>query len=329
MTTTNTVASAPHIDALADGTLEKIASFPGDYAQHRQLLADLKEDLVAQCASRSACADISEELRWSLARDMPGFSTDALYVKRYSLLSMAGIVFLGFFVGGLLSGLLGLIDMGGGILRVGAVLGMLYGAEYLSGNPKARTRLLTFLGLGTLTTFAASLAAGILRLASWAEAAGRACSSACICCWAQPFFSFCLPKKPRPWTWRPSGLLCVVRRRTAHAISPHFFRCGTNSMQRLTPSVKAVTNRGMQANAPETTALWPLGLRIFWTAWMNRADTFFQNSLFLWAMPLVKTPVTSYGMKKPTAAFMTRWALWPTATAAAFCAAIRMPATAL
>lgn len=169
MTTTNTVASAPHIDALADGTLEKIASFPGDYAQHRQLLADLKEDLVAQCASRSACADISEELRWSLARDMPDFSTDALYVKRYSLLSMAGIVFLGFFAGGLLSGLLGLIDMGGGILRVGAVLGMLYGAEYLSGNPKARTRLLTFLGLGTLTTFAASLAAGILRLASWAD----------------------------------------------------------------------------------------------------------------------------------------------------------------
>ena len=50
MTTTNTVASAPHIDALADGTLEKIASFPGDYAQHRQLLADIKKTCVAQCA---------------------------------------------------------------------------------------------------------------------------------------------------------------------------------------------------------------------------------------------------------------------------------------
>ncbi len=178
MTTTNTVASAPHIDALADETLKKIASFPGDYAQHRQLLADLKEDLVAQCATKSAhtamphmagMPDMPEELRWSLARDMPDFSTDALYVKRYSLLSMASIVFLGFFVGGLLSGLLGLIDMGGGILRVGAVLGMLYGAEYLSGNPKARTRLLVFLGLGTLATFAASLAAGILRLTSWAD----------------------------------------------------------------------------------------------------------------------------------------------------------------
>ncbi|MEG6503126.1 adenosine deaminase, partial [Desulfovibrio sp. 1214_IL3152] len=153
MTITNSDASAPHIDTLADETLEKIASFPGDYAQHRQLLSDLKEDLVARCAAKSADADIPEELRWSLARDMPDFSTDALYVKRYSLLSMAGIVFLGFFAGGLLSGLLGLIDMGGGILRVATVLGMLYGAEYLAGNPKARTRMLGFLGLGTLAAF--------------------------------------------------------------------------------------------------------------------------------------------------------------------------------
>lgn len=173
MTNTNIDASARPADALADAladeTLEKIASFPGDYAQHRQLLSDLKEDLVARSAAKSADADIPEELRWSLARDMPDFSTDALYVKRYSLLSMAGIVFLGFFAGGLLSGLLGLIDMGGGILRVATVLGMLYGAEYLAGNPKARTRMLTLLGLGTLAAFAASLAAGILRLTSWAD----------------------------------------------------------------------------------------------------------------------------------------------------------------
>ncbi|SCM74656.1 adenosine deaminase [Desulfovibrio sp. 86] len=170
MTMTNTTAaSVPDIQPVLDATLEKIPSFPKDFAQHRQLLSDLKEELVDLCAAKAASADIPEDLRWSLARDMPDFSTDALYVKRYSLPSMAGIVFLGFFIGGLLSKLLGLIDMGGEIIRVATVLGMLYGAEFLAGNPRARSRLLLFLGLGALTTFAASMVAGVLRLASWAD----------------------------------------------------------------------------------------------------------------------------------------------------------------
>lgn len=167
--TKNTAASVPDIQPALDATLEKIPSFPKDFSQHRQLLSDLKEELVDLCAAKAASADIPEDLRWSLARDMPDFSTDALYVKRYSLPSMAGIVFLGFFIGGLLSKLLGLIDMGGEIIRVATVLGMLYGAEFLAGNPKARARLLLFLGLGTLTAFAASMVAGVLRLASWAD----------------------------------------------------------------------------------------------------------------------------------------------------------------
>lgn len=170
MTMTNTTAaSVPDIQPVLDATLEKIPSFPRDFAQHRQLLSDLKEELVDLCAAKAASADIPEDLRWSLARDMPDFSTDALYVKRYSLPSMAGIVFLGFFIGGLLSKLLGLIDMGGEIIRVATVLGMLYGAEFLAGNPRARSRLLLFLGLGALATFAASMVAGVLRLASWAD----------------------------------------------------------------------------------------------------------------------------------------------------------------
>ena len=104
MTMTNTTAaSVPDIQPALDATLEKIPSFPRDFAQHRQLLSDLKEELVDLCAAKAASADIPEDLRWSLARDMPDFSTDALYVKRYSLPSMAGIVFLGFFIGGLLS----------------------------------------------------------------------------------------------------------------------------------------------------------------------------------------------------------------------------------
>ena len=167
--TNNTAASMPDLQPALDATLEKIPSFPRDFVQHRQLLSDLKEELVDLCAAKAASADIPEDLRWSLARDMPDFSTGALYVKRYSLPSMAGIVFLGFFVGGLLSKLLGLIDMGGEIIRVATVLGMLYGAEFLAGNPRARSRLLLLLGLGALTTFAASMVAGVLRLASWAD----------------------------------------------------------------------------------------------------------------------------------------------------------------
>lgn len=158
------------IIALADGAVDNIASFPKDYAQHRELLYDLKTDIVKVCAQQYAAQDaLDEELGWRLAHDMPDFSTAALYARRYSLLSMAGIVFFGFLAGGLLSTLLGWIGMGGEIIRVATVLGALYGAEYLSANARARTRLLAFLGLGSLAAFAAGLVAGVLRLTSWAD----------------------------------------------------------------------------------------------------------------------------------------------------------------
>ena len=59
MTMTNTTAaSVPDIQPALDATLEKIPSFPRDFAQHRQLLSDLKEDLVDLCAAKAASADI-------------------------------------------------------------------------------------------------------------------------------------------------------------------------------------------------------------------------------------------------------------------------------
>ncbi|MSS28333.1 adenosine deaminase [Desulfovibrio sp. PG-178-WT-4] len=162
---------------LADAAVDKIVSFPGDYAQHQRILYDLKTELTdlgaVVCAGTGERADacgntLPDELRWRLAGDMPGFSTEALYQKRSSLLSMGGIVFFGYLLGGLLSTVLGWLDMGGDIIRVVAVWAMFYASEYLSANPKARLRVLAFLGLGTLAGFAVGLMSGMLRLTSWA-----------------------------------------------------------------------------------------------------------------------------------------------------------------
>ena len=144
---------------LADGVVEKIASFPREYAQHQQFLYDLKTELIELCArpvTRPGARDgiPDDDLKWELARNMPDFSTESLYQKRSSFLSMGGIVFFGYLLGGLLSTVLGWLGMGGDIIRVVTVWGMFYVSEYLSANPKARFRLLAFLGLGTLASWA-------------------------------------------------------------------------------------------------------------------------------------------------------------------------------
>ena len=153
---------------LADGVVEKILSFPKEYAQHQQFLYDLKTELVELCAQSVAESGArpegrvpDDDLKWELVRNMPDFSTE-------SLLSMGGIVFFGYLLGGLLSTVLGWLGMGGDIIRVVTVWGMFYVSEYLSANPKARFRLLAFLGLGTLAKFTADLLTGMLQLTSWA-----------------------------------------------------------------------------------------------------------------------------------------------------------------
>ena len=158
---------------LADGVVEKIASLPREYAQHQQFLYDLKTELIELCArpvTRPGARDgiPGDDLKWELARNMPDFSTESLYQKRSSFLSMGGIVFFGYLLGGLLSTVLGWLGMGGDIIRVVTVWGMFYVSEYLSANPKARFRLLAFLGLGTLAKFTVDLLTGMLQLTSWA-----------------------------------------------------------------------------------------------------------------------------------------------------------------
>ena len=95
---------------LADGVVEKILSFPKEYAQHQQFLYDLKTELVELCAQSVAESGArpegrvpDDDLKWELVRNMPDFSTESLYQKRSSFLSMGGIVFFGYLLGGLLS----------------------------------------------------------------------------------------------------------------------------------------------------------------------------------------------------------------------------------
>lgn len=137
------------------------------------VLYDLKTELIELCArpvTRPGARDgiPGDDLKWELARNMPDFSTESLYQKRSSFLSMGGIVFFGYLLGGLLSTVLGWLGMGGDIIRVVTVWGMFYVSEYLSANPKARFRLLAFLGLGTLAKFTVDLLTGMLQLTSWA-----------------------------------------------------------------------------------------------------------------------------------------------------------------
>lgn len=151
--------------AQAESVVAAIRQAPDDIGKRQAMLDDIKI-LICRHAAQSADSAPGETLLWGIAQQMPSFSTAALYHPRASLLSLTSAVLLGWFIGGLLSTLLGFLSLGGEILRPAAIIAVLWLEDYLAANAKARRILLTVLGLGALGRFAAAITAGISRLAS-------------------------------------------------------------------------------------------------------------------------------------------------------------------
>lgn len=152
-------------EEFAEKVLEAIAASPDDFALHRRLLDDLNRKIV-EVQEQVAGLEGQEDFFWQIGESMPAFVTDALYQKRSTLFSLACLVAIGWACGGVISGLLGLLGMGGEILRPLCVFGALWLSELISTHPRARRGLLVALGLGGIVRFASSLLSGMLRIGS-------------------------------------------------------------------------------------------------------------------------------------------------------------------
>lgn len=140
------------------------------------ILQDLKGAIVREAvelAGLDADADIGDlpALEWEFARNMPDFELGGAYAKSLSGWSLACAVLLGWLIGGVVSGLLGLLNLGGDILRAAAIFGAVWLEQYLAVSDVARNRLLKACGWLALGGVAARLAAGAIRFgAAWRTA---------------------------------------------------------------------------------------------------------------------------------------------------------------
>lgn len=162
----NTPADIKNFAEEQAGTIvSAIRQSPDDIALRQAALDDLKV-LLCRRAAEAAHANPEETLLWGIAHELPGFNTAPLYHARASLLSLTSAVLLGWFLGGILSTLLGFLSLGGEILRPCAIIATLWLEDYLGANAKARRIFLTVLGLGALGRFAVAITGGVARIAS-------------------------------------------------------------------------------------------------------------------------------------------------------------------
>ena len=153
---------------LAGEVADAFKKFPDNFALHKQTLIDLKQKVTDAAAELEEGDSLSAlerrgELLWSFALHLPDFDTDSLYQKRASLLSVAAAIVIGWLLGGVAATLLGLIGLGGEILRPLAIFGCVWLGEWLSVSPNARRAALAALGLGGLARFASLAVGGMFR----------------------------------------------------------------------------------------------------------------------------------------------------------------------
>lgn len=153
-------------------TSDQILKNIDNNASISHILSDLKEKVLKQAvelanftsASLSDLED-SNEFLWDLNRNLPDFTSAFLYSSKMSMISIAAAVFLGWLAGGFLAAFLDLFHLGGGIIQAGAIFTAIYLEEQISSNPQIRNKILKYLGWGSLTAFAARVAAGMFRFA--------------------------------------------------------------------------------------------------------------------------------------------------------------------
>lgn len=134
-------------------------------------LSDLKFSIAQKAVnifnssnSNTSAASISDDFLWDLAFYLPDFNV--CFLHRLSAFAIASAVFFGWIAGGIFSGFLNLLDLGGDILRAACIFGAVWIEEYISTVPKARKRLLKTMGWLSLAGFAARVGTGIFRFAS-------------------------------------------------------------------------------------------------------------------------------------------------------------------
>lgn len=156
---------------LVDVTAALVAAQAHDAAGIRTVLKDLKLRVAEKGA---ALADFAADnpdafdVVWKCGEAMPDFQLQTSGERRMSAVSLASAVLLGWLAGGLLSGLLNLLNLGGDILRAAAIFLTVWLSDYLGANARARTKLLKIFGWTVLGGIATRFAAGIMRLgAGW------------------------------------------------------------------------------------------------------------------------------------------------------------------
>lgn len=165
----NAKESAILAKEICQNLIASIEKQPDDHSRHMQLLEDSRHALVREAAKIVNFGKWQEkgantqEFLWNLAIRIPEYNLDALYKKRASLLALGGAIALGWFLGGLVSSFMGLLSLGGEILRPAAIFLLIWLEEYVSINPKARKWFLTILGFGGLARFATMAMGGFFR----------------------------------------------------------------------------------------------------------------------------------------------------------------------
>lgn len=145
---------------------QKIGKHSDDAAYAASALQDLKLQVIrraADLAGFDASSSSGMDLLWNAAHNMPDFSPDIFSSRRMSAISLGCAVLLGWLLGGVCSGLLGLVNMGGDILRPLAIFMAVWLQDYFAVNASARKYFLKIFGWTALAGIAARVCAGILR----------------------------------------------------------------------------------------------------------------------------------------------------------------------
>lgn len=179
----NAGLGAPNVEkaaaALAGKAAKAIGAEPLYIEAHQRELYDLNFALVKEAAvfAKGQGQEDRQGFLLALAEELPPFESASFYEKRSTLAALAAAVLLGWLAGGLISGLLGFIGLGGDILRAAAIFAALWLEEYLGANPRARRILLAALGLGAGARVAASAAFSFTGFSAFRTAIlGRAAS---------------------------------------------------------------------------------------------------------------------------------------------------------
>ncbi len=149
-------------DSLVENALKKIKNASSEDVSQAQIdvaMFELKNEAIERLCDKYSVNRLEFVTQFP---DLPNIViAENYYNTRFTLLSRCITVFLGLFIGNLLSTILNIIDLGGGFLQFICILTILYFSDYFAANDKIRTRILTALGLASVGRLALSITSAI------------------------------------------------------------------------------------------------------------------------------------------------------------------------